>query len=46
MGLKFLATDHVVIRAEGRYRYLDKVLNRFDDSSNTVETTLGVGWRF
>jgi outer membrane beta-barrel protein len=46
VGLKFLATEHLIIRAEGRYRYLDKVLNRFGDSSNTVETTLGVGWRF
>jgi outer membrane protein len=46
VGLKWLATEHLIVRAEGRYRYLDKVLNRFDDSSNTVETTLGIGWRF
>jgi outer membrane beta-barrel protein len=46
LGLKYLATDNVIIRAEGRYRYLDKVLDRFDDSSNAVEATLGIGWRF
>ena len=46
VGLKYYATDHLIVRAEGRYRYLDKVLNRFDDSSNTVEATLGIGWQF
>jgi outer membrane beta-barrel protein len=45
-GAKYYATDHLFIRAEARYRYLDKVLERFDDSLNTVETTLGVGWSF
>jgi outer membrane beta-barrel protein len=46
IGAKYYATDRIVIRAEARYRYLDKVLDRFDDSLNTVETTLGVGYRF
>jgi len=46
VGAKYYATDRFVIRAEARYRYLDKVLDRFDDSLNTVETTLGVGYQF
>jgi outer membrane beta-barrel protein len=46
VGAKYYATDRFIIRAEARYRYLDKVLDRFDDSLNTVETTLGVGYRF
>lgn len=45
-GLKYALTDHVLIRAEMRYRYLDKLVDRFDDSLNTFETTLGVGWKF
>jgi outer membrane beta-barrel protein len=46
IGAKYYATDRLVVRAEARYRYLDKVLDRFDDSLNTVETTLGVGYQF
>ncbi|HEY4367597.1 MAG TPA: porin family protein [Steroidobacteraceae bacterium] len=45
-GLKYLASDRVLVRLDARYRYLDSVTNRFDNSMNTVETTLGVGWRF
>lgn len=45
-GAKFYATDHLLFRLEGRYRYLDKVVDRFDHSLNTVETTLGVGYQF
>jgi outer membrane beta-barrel protein len=46
LGAKYFITDNFLIRAEARYRYLDKVLDHFDDSLNTVETTLGVGYRF
>ncbi len=46
VGVRFQATDHLFLKAEGRYRYLDKVVDRFDDSLNTVETTLGVGYQF
>src|SRR5689334_10180208 len=46
IGAKFFATDHLLFRLEGRYRYLDKVVDRFDHSLNTVETTLGVGYQF
>ena len=46
VGAKYFATEHLIIRAEARYRYLDKVVDRFDNSPGTVETTLGVGWQF
>lgn len=46
VGARYQATDHLFVRAEARYRYLDKVVDRFDDSLNTVETTLGVGYQF
>jgi outer membrane beta-barrel protein len=46
IGAKYFATDRLILRAEARYRYLDKVLDRFDDSLNTVETTLGIGYQF
>lgn len=45
-GLKYYATDRFLVRLEARYRYLDGVVDKFDDSLNTVETTLGVGWKF
>jgi outer membrane beta-barrel protein len=46
IGAKYFATDRFMIRLEARYRYVDKVLDNFDDSLNTFETTLGVGWQF
>ena len=46
VGAKYFATDHLVFRLEGRYRYLDKVVEHFDHELNTFETTLGVGYQF
>lgn len=45
-GLKYYVNDRFLVRLEARYRYLDGVVDKFDDSLNTVETTLGVGWKF
>jgi outer membrane beta-barrel protein len=45
-GLKYYVNDRFLVRLEARYRYLDKVVDKFDDSLNTVETTLNVGWKF
>jgi OOP family OmpA-OmpF porin len=45
-GAKYFVTNNVSLRLDARYRYLDKVLDRFDDSLNTFETTLGVGFQF
>jgi outer membrane beta-barrel protein len=46
VGAKYFVNDRFLVRLEARYRYLDKVLDNFDNSLNSVETTLGVGWRF
>jgi outer membrane beta-barrel protein len=46
VGVKFYATDRFSLRAEARYRYVDSVLEDVGDSLNTVETTLGVAWKF
>jgi outer membrane beta-barrel protein len=46
VGAKYFVSDNVLLRLEARYRYVDAVLDDLDDSLNTVETTLGIGWRF
>ncbi len=46
VGAKYFVTDNVSLRLDARYRYLDKVIDRYDDSLNTFETTFGVGFRF
>lgn len=46
VGARYQATDHLFVRAEARYRYLDKVVDHFDHELNTFETTLGVGYQF
>ena len=46
VGAKFFATKDFMIRVEARYRYIDALVDRFDTSLNTVETTAGVGWAF
>jgi outer membrane protein len=46
IGTRYLATDRIMIQVEARYRYRDRLLDAADDSLNTVETTVGVGWRF
>jgi len=46
VGAKFFATKDFLIRVEARYRYLDSLVDRFNTSLNTVETTAGVGWAF
>ena len=45
-GAKYFVNDRFMIRFDARYRYMDAVLDNFADSPNTVEATLGVGWRF
>jgi outer membrane beta-barrel protein len=46
VGAKYFITDTVSLRLDARYRYLDKVIDRYDDSLNTFETTFGVGFQF
>lgn len=46
VGAKYYVNDRVLVRLEARYRYLDGIVDSHDDSLNTVETTLGVAWKF
>jgi len=46
IGAKFFATKALMVRAEARYRYLDRLVDKLDASLDTVETTAGVGWVF
>lgn len=45
-GAKYFATEHLLFRLEGRYRWMDKVVDNFDQSLNTFEATAGVGYQF
>jgi opacity protein-like surface antigen len=46
VGAKYFINDRFMVRLEARYRYVDAVLDNFDDALSTVETSLGVGWQF
>lgn len=46
VGAKWFVSDAVSLRLDLRYRYLDKIVDRLDDSLNTFETTLGIGFKF
>ncbi len=45
-GAQYFVNDRFMIRLDARYRYMDKVVDRFSESPGFVETTLGAGWRF
>lgn len=46
LGAKYFATDRLSIWAEGRYRYVDGLVAAFDDSLNTFEPRIGIGYSF
>jgi len=46
IGAKYFATERVVVHLEARYRYFDRLLEPVDDSLETFEPTVAVGWRF
>jgi opacity protein-like surface antigen len=46
LGAKYFATDRLSIWAEGRYRYIDGLVDAFDDSLNTFEPRIGIGYAF
>jgi outer membrane beta-barrel protein len=46
VGAKWFVSDAVSLRLDLRYRYLDQVVDRLDDSLNTFETTVGIGFEF
>jgi opacity protein-like surface antigen len=45
-GVKYFATERLMVRFDARYRYIDALADRYDSSLNTFETTLGIDWRF
>lgn len=45
-GIKYALADRLLVRLDARYRFIDKLVNQFDDSLNGGEVTLGLGWKF
>lgn len=45
-GIKYALTDRLLVRLDARYRFIDKLVNQFDDSLNGGEVSLGLGWSF
>lgn len=46
VGGKYFINELTQLRIEVRYRYIDKLVDTFDDSLNTFEATIGAGIRF
>jgi outer membrane beta-barrel protein len=46
LGAKYYLTDNLFVDLDSRYRYFSKLVSNHGQGVNTVETTLGVGWRF
>jgi opacity protein-like surface antigen len=46
LGAKYYLTDNLFVDLDTRYRYFSKLVGNYGQGVNTVETTLGVGWRF
>jgi outer membrane protein len=46
LGAQYYVTNDLFVDFGGRYRYLSKLVSYYGTGMNTIETTLGVGWRF
>jgi outer membrane beta-barrel protein len=46
LGAKYYLTDTLFLDLDTRYRYFSKLVSNHGQGVNTVETTLGVGWKF
>lgn len=46
VGLKYGVTEHISLRLDTRYRYIDQLVDSREDQLNTVETTAGIAWVF
>lgn len=46
LGAATPVTERISLRFEGRYRFIDRLVDRFEESLNTWEATVGVGYRF
>jgi len=46
LGAKYYLPGNLFIDVDARYRYLSKLVSNYGQGLNTVETSLGVGYRF
>jgi outer membrane beta-barrel protein len=46
VGAKYFVMGNLFVNVEARYRYLNRLVSNSNQSLNTTETTLGIGWRF
>ena len=46
IGVKYSVTKQVEFRIDERYRYIDRLINVHDTWLNTLETTVGVAYKF
>lgn len=46
LGANTEMTQRITLRFEGRYRYIDRLVDRIEASLNTWEATVGLGYRF
>lgn len=46
MGAQYCLTPSLVVDFDARYRYVSRLVNRYNHELNTAETTLGIGCAF
>lgn len=46
VGTSTRMTERISLRFEGRYRFINQMVDRFEESLNSWEATVGVGWGF
>jgi opacity protein-like surface antigen len=46
IGVKYYLSNNLFVDAQGRYRYLNRLVSDSNQHLNTSEATLGIGWRF
>lgn len=46
VGTSTQMTERISLRFEGRYRFINQLVDRFEESLNTWEATVGIGWGF
>jgi outer membrane beta-barrel protein len=46
VGAKYYVMNNLFVDVETRYRYLSRLIRNSNQSLNTTETTISIGWRF
>jgi len=46
VGLKYEVVEHVSLRLDARYRYIDQLVDSREEQLNTAEATVGIAWVF